>query len=142
MCLNFGEKRTMNQTEHGHENYGIDSAYSLRPCKPYTHQHERGEKQHIHIGITQRDGSLTTAGARVHAYKGAELDAELLRRASEAYPALSPLIEQVRSVGLRSDECEALRTQLADAMDDGGAGRLTGADVSQIRSATFERMGF
>ena len=132
----------MNETGHGHENFGIDSAYSLRPCEPYTHQHKRGEKQHTHIGITQRDGTLTTAGAQVHPYKGDELDAELLRRAEESYPALSPLIEQVRSVGLRSDDCEALRTQLADAMDDGGAGRLTGGDVSQIRSATFERMGF
>ena len=132
----------MNETEHGHEDFGIDSAYSLRPCRPYVHQHRDGERKHVHVGVSKADGTLVTAGTIVNPFRGDALDTELLRRAEEAYPALADAIQQVRDLGLRSDEAGTLREQLADAMNDWGLGRLTGADVSQIRSGTFERMGF
>ena len=141
-CMDELEKEILIMTdiEHGHDDLAIDSAYSLRPCRPHTHQHRNGDKDHFHIGVRKPDGTRVTMGVPVHELTGDELDAELLRRAEEAYPALAGMVEKVRLVGLRSEESEELRGRLADTMNERGSGRLTGADVFQIRVGTFERM--
>ena len=134
--------------KHTHENYVIDSVQSLRPCEQFEHEHERahrnGDDLHYHILTREPDGSVSAVGVKVQGFRGAELDAELLRRATVAYPEFGRLIADIERLGLRSAEAAGVREMLSVQIRALGKMRepLTGADVGQIRVGTFERVGF